>query len=168
MDEQTTAQIRNPERFARKYKGQPWWVLILIATLPPLITAFFAGFFSYRAAVVESKMKAAESKRTAEAGYDALVKAVDTLQTREEESARTIAKLNGHIEAIEAWMHDMKPHVDKTTQETHLDLPVPSNAPNKKTWRPNFPPKVSAPMQALAPRRLPRSLDEAANLAASQ
>jgi hypothetical protein len=136
------------------YKKQPWWVLVMLVTFPPAVS----GFFSYQAAVVQAKTKAAEAKKTSEAGYEELAKAVETLQRHDEETAKTIAGLNGHIQSIESIMRDMRPHRESGSKETHLELPIPRGE-NKKNWRPVFPPKVSEPL--LKKVDLPKSLDEA-------
>lgn len=152
-------ELLTREKLLKRARGQPWWVLVLIATLPPLVTAFF----SYRASVVEAKINAAEAKRTAEAGYDALVRAVDLLQKHDGESVKAIAQLNGHIDSIEAWMRGMRPHTDRSADGVRLDLPVPRTASNPMSWRPNFPPRVVTPSPpAASAMALPRSLDEAA------
>lgn len=153
----------NPNKLLHTYRRQPWWVLLLIAIVPPVGAALMSSFFTYRAAVVEARMKAAEAKNTAEKGYEELVHAVDVLQTHDEATGKTVAELNGHIKAIEAWMTGgMRPHVDTKTKETHLDLAVPHNVVNKAQWRPNFPPPVVAPKAPIPALDLPKSLDEAA------
>jgi hypothetical protein len=152
----------NPQKLLHKYRRQPWWVLLLITIVPPVGTGFMSAYFSYRASTLETRVKAAETKRTAEKGYEELVKAVDQLQKHDEETGRTIAELNGHIKSIEAWMVGMRPHTDTRTRETHLDLPVPRGAPDQTHWRPNFPPPVVSPKASSQKLDLPRSLDEAA------
>ncbi len=144
--------VHEGEPAKKKLKKQPWWFLILGASIPPLIS----GFFSYRASVVEAKVHA-------EAGYEQLVHAIEVLQKHDEEAVKERAQLNGHIQAIEAWMRGMRPHTERGTHEVHLDLPVPKNAPDKLHWRPNFPPQVQDPRSAAPPPlKLPQSLDEAA------
>lgn len=152
----------NPHKLLHTYRRQPWWVLLMIATIPPIGTGLISGFFSYRSAVVEAKSKAAEAKNTAEKGYEETVKAVNILQKHDDDSIKAIAELNGHVKAIEAWMGSMRPHQDTRTHETHLDLPVPHNAADQTRWRPNFPPPVAAPKAAQERVDLPKSLDEAA------
>lgn len=122
-------EITSPEKVIKKYgRHYPWWVVLLIATLPASVPAFF----SYRASVVESKAKSAETRRVAEAGYDALVKAVDLLQKHDEETTRQLNQLMGEVHA----MQTMRPHL-----KADLSPPKPI---------------------ASATADLPKSLDEAA------
>lgn len=141
------------ESLLDQHRKQPWWVLVILATMPPLVT----GYYSYQAAVVDAKTKAAEARRTSEAGYEELVRAVETLQKHDEDTVKAIAGMNGHIESIEKWIMGMRPHVDKDSKEVHLDLPVPKGVANKRKWRPSFPPKIDAP--EVNKLDMPQSLD---------
>lgn len=155
LESENTAARKKLKRLA----GRHWAVTIAVAVLPCVVT----GFFTYRQAKVEAQAKVEEAHVKAEAGYDALVKAVEKLQTRDEATTKNIAELTGHITVIEAWMMGMRAHVDPRTKETHLDLPVPREVRDKTNWRPNFPPKVTAPVPANSAKiDLPASLDQAA------
>lgn len=155
--ESTENEVTNPGKPPKKRRGQPWWAVLIMATVPTLITSYF----SYRASRVEAEAKAAQTKVRAEAGYKKLVDAIEVLQKHDEENTKLIANLNGHIAVIEAWFSSMRPHRE-STGETHLELQVPSNAPDRRTWKPNFPPKLSAPASRAAGQpTLPHSLDEA-------
>ncbi len=142
----------SPKHLLHAYRRQPWWVLLLIAVIPPTGAALISSYFTYRAAVVEAKGKAAEAKYTAEKGYEELVKAVNLLQSHDTETVKAIAELNGHVKAIESLMTSGKPHRDAVTHETHVDLPA----------HPKFPPPVAAPKAAQQHVDLPKSLDDAA------
>ena len=117
-------EYTNPNKLLHTYRRQPWWVLLLIALIPPTGTALISSYFTYRAAVVEAKGKAAEAKYTAEKGYEELVKAVNLLQAHDTETVKSIAELNGHVKAIESIMTSGKPHRNPGSTETHIDLPT--------------------------------------------
>lgn len=154
MGEEAT---EDPEKVIKRYPERPWWVLLLIVVVPQLVS----NYFTYQAAVVEARLKATEAKRTAEAGYEEIVKAVETLKKHDDETGKALASINGHVSALEAWMGSMRPHFEiGASHVTHLALPVPPNAADKANWRPNFPPPTAAPKGVFI--NLPRSLDEAA------
>ncbi len=136
--------------------GQPWWVLVILTTISSVAT----GFFSYQAAVVKSKAKVEENRKTSEAGYEQLVKAVEMLQKHDEDTTKTLAGLSGHIESIESLMRGFRSHVDRSTNETHLEVSFPKGTKNRTQWRPNFPSKVDVP--EVKHMMVPQSLDEAA------
>lgn len=136
-----------------------WVGTVLAAVLPCLITSFV----TYRQSQMETQAKLEEAHIKAEAGYDALVKAVEKLQARDEANTRSIYELTGHINAIEALVAGMKSHVDPKTKETHLDLQVPHHVRDKANWKPSFPPPPSPPPIGQSARiDLPLSLDDAA------
>lgn len=96
--------VTSPGKLLKKYSQRPWWLLIILVTIPPLVTSYF----SYRAAIGEAKMKtaeaAAEDKEKEEAGYSATRRSVEDLIKHDEQYGEAIAKLGGHIEAIEKMM----------------------------------------------------------------
>lgn len=105
MDEsEHETAITSPGKILKKYRHRPWWLLIILVTIPPLVTSYF----SYRAAIGEAKMKteqaAAEDKEKEEAGYAATRRSVEDLIKHDEQYGKAIAALGGHIEAIEQMM----------------------------------------------------------------
>lgn len=73
------------------------WAAIVIAVLalvPPIL--------AYLQATSESRDRAARTDREAEVGYKTLVESVRELQTTVAAQSDTIARLQGHVEAIEA------------------------------------------------------------------
>jgi hypothetical protein len=96
--------VTSPGKLLKKYSQRPWWLLIILVTIPPLVTSYF----SYRAAIGEAKIKtaeaAAEDKEKEEAGYAATRRSVEDLIKHDEQYGKAIASLGGHIEAIEQMM----------------------------------------------------------------
>lgn len=113
-----------PGKLLKSAKNQPWWVLVLLATLPPLVSSYF----SYRASVVEARMKTDEAKADAEAGYKATKAAVEELQEHDKEYGKALAGLNGHVEAIERFLLINNPNrgeMKKAKASLHLPPTVP-------------------------------------------
>jgi len=107
----------SPEGILKKYRKSPWWLVLLVVAIPPLITSYF----SYRAAKVEAQMKANETKAEAEAGYAATKVAVEELQKNDKEYSKAIAELSGHVRAVESFLtiHAREEH-SRAPSKLHL------------------------------------------------
>lgn len=107
---------------------QPLWVVLVIALAPNILTT------------VTTVVKTSAANARAEASYKATQEAVKLLQDHDAEHDRQAAAVAAHLQVVEAWLGSMHPNA-----QNQLVLPVPQAAPNKRTWRPNFPPQIPTP-----------------------
>ncbi|HET6956742.1 MAG TPA: hypothetical protein VFI56_09175 [Vicinamibacterales bacterium] len=140
--ELATSENPNPP----EVKDKRWWVALLVVAVPCLITSIGSWLSARESA------NAASAK--AEAGYEAMRKAVEVLQEHDTEHLKNDAAGAAHIQAIEAWLSTVK-----ADNRGGVVIQIPANALNKKTWRPNFPPTVR-PSTMQRKVELPTTIDE--------
>lgn len=128
-------------------KGQPWWLTLLLVVIPCVVT----GFVSLR----QSQIEADSASAKAEASYEATKKVVELLQSHDEEHVKHDAEFAAHIQVIEAWLSSMR----QESGHGGATMPVPPNATNKRTWRPNFPAAIK-PLANERRVKLPATIDD--------
>lgn len=136
------AERQEEETFAEKPSKapQPLWVILIVSLVPNVLTSATAVVV----ALVKSagaNAKSAEANAKAEASYKVMQDAIQLLQAHDGEHDRNYAAVAAHLQVVEAWLGSMHPN-----GQDQLVLPVP-HAANKRTWRPNFPPALTAPVQ---------------------